>query len=93
MCPAIIKAKLPFDQCLKIEETYPRLQTVIIDDCEADEICDFTGVYGGFVWPRSQAVLAANNLNMKNKYVDANGNVQTGKHEAFCVKAKEYLNG
>lgn len=30
---------------------------------------------------------------MKDKYVDSNGNTQQAKLEAFCVKAKEYLNG
>lgn len=69
------------------------MQTIIIDDCADDEICDFTGVYGGFAWPRSQADIAANNLNMQDKYTDATGTVRQAKLEAFCVKAKEYLNG
>ena len=74
-------------------ESAPRLRTIIIDDCAYDEICDFTGVYGGFAWPQSEAILTANNLFMKDHYEDTTGNINKAKLEAYCVKAKNYLDG
>jgi hypothetical protein len=53
MCPAIIKSKLPGDLCLNITISFPRIRTIIIDDCADDELCDYNGVTGGFVWPQS----------------------------------------